>query len=281
MSTTERLPEAVVGFNLKLTPLDLARLDGSTSPEIQGAVDLLKEGVRISETHEVPLSWGMFAARAVAVAKEKGRLICSKMPMVRCDVTGRRAEQTTPKRKRNGELPWPQDIPFTGIEVKDSFIRVQNTPHLGFDATALPAMMPILRVELRDVVAEIPEALTGEVPRYVMEKVIRHNTCGWEGPEHQAYTSDPLYGANRRGCPHCGAAGEPYGHGREAHTFKITDKTVVTAVADISAYNARVGRGDVRDTIGKARPTMPSAPPLPPGIEDSAQTEERSPIISR
>jgi hypothetical protein len=226
--TNKNLPAAEVSFSLKLNPSELAQLDGKCSPDVQETVNLLRKSAQIADKHNVPLSWGMFAAKAVKAAERDGILICRPVSMVRCEVTGKRAERRMITRGRDKGLE--QDIPFSGFELSDRFIQMQNHPNIGIAGDAISAMSPILIDVLRDVRAEISEKLTGEPPRFKKEKILRHDACDWEGPEHQAFTINKFHLPNTSGCPCCNKSSS-----MSFGLLKNTGRSVVTPISEIEA----------------------------------------------
>ena len=196
--------EIDVTFTVRLDPDELLLLDGLCSAAVQAEVDLFKRGRDVADRHGVPFAAGVFVARAERAALDKGRLTCVPVSMVRCPVTGKRAEAVAPKRATRGNpFRIPVERSFAGYDLDRGFVVMENHPRLGISHEGLEALRPVLAAELLPLRAQIPGRLTGRKPRFRREDVVRCPACGWEGREGLTGETDPRR-AELRSCPSCG-----------------------------------------------------------------------------
>lgn len=190
-------------FTVELSPDELLLLDGLCRAQVQSDVDHLKHAMELSGEHDITLPEGLFVARAVATAQKKGRLTCDRVSMVRCKVSGKRAEMHTPRRKtRDNPYKMDVEVPFSGYDLDRGRVVMQHHPRLGIAVEAFDRLQPILASELAVVKAELPEKIMGHPPKYARKDVCECPECAWQGGKHEM-RRDRIF-RDKAECPDCG-----------------------------------------------------------------------------
>lgn len=221
-------------FNVKLSSDEILHLDGVASPELQSAIDLVKNSRAIAARHDIPINWAIFIARVVRTANNDGSLAFYKKPITHCAVSGRRGEYVY-HTSRGLRLQFPKQKTFSGVELKNSVVSIRDGVILGCDAEVFNLLRPYLAIELRDVVAEIPEKVTGYAARYRKEKILMHEACGWEGPDSETSVKGNF---QLRSCPCCATTAY-----RVSTKFKDTGRTAIIPVGDLTPEDAEQAIG--------------------------------------
>jgi hypothetical protein len=196
--TEETVP---VLFSARLNWEELLLLDGRCQEAIQRDIDLVKEGQLIQKRYALTMAGAVFIARVKREAIAKGKLICRHVQMHYCPVTGLKLQyEPTGKKDRWGAKKPDREILVTGYELQDSFVSVKDHPRLGISTVGLDLIRPYLASELRDIPAEVPDKLIGEVCQWVRVKKLKC-VCGWHGRETQIVNRNPFWFGKQ--CPAC------------------------------------------------------------------------------
>jgi len=229
-------------FLMSLTLPEVLALDGKCSDKIQIEVDRAKQARSIGERHGLADGPALFVRDAVAEAQEAGRLIHRRLAVNRCAYTGRTAEWIQPPQ---GRARYPKEQfqrPFTAVEVAQRFVVVAKHASIGIDADVFPHVLPALRAELKDVRAEIPEAILGAPSPWHYSARVKARCCGWTGAEALTRVRrEPCWFGLT--CPGCG----------EKHRSDRTGFVLVSGEHEVIPTSSLVspleGRSDLLDSL--------------------------------
>jgi len=198
-----------------LTEDELVSIRGLVKSE--RAVNLIEELVRIRELQSGDSSADRFIAGIVELAQRTGKLGYNRRRLSDCPVCGKqktyaRYERTSLNHDK-GDLNYDKPIYLQGVDVKDSFIRMEGYGKYMCCANCFGELKPKLVERLNDVKAELPESLMGEPPRWKKTEWAKCQKCEWEGWRTELGKLPTMFG---RGdyygkCPQCGAKEQPFG----------------------------------------------------------------------
>lgn len=193
-------------------------LDGLTDDETQKVIDAAKERLHLldinaglSELH------AKFIHDVVNEAKKAGKLTFKYDCITYCSLCKRSDGYAKYKRDgryhRKGQIDLSKPLSFRAIELKHSFVTVKNYVSLGGCTDCMDMILPPLVAALRDVKAELPEALAGPV-RYKRYDLKQCTACKWEGHEGQLGKLRTLMGDGYYAgkCPSCGVENSLFVH---------------------------------------------------------------------
>lgn len=202
-----------------LTDQELALLDGHCNEGVQTEVDKAKARLKTAELlGNVPDNLIPFVSRIIEEARATGRLILSRRSLHYCNVCGKSAGYAKYKRTgryhRKGEPNYDKPLSLWGVELADRFVRIGGRATLGCCGSCWNKVKPFLADALRDIRAEIPEAITGYPPRWVRYDNRKCSKCGWEGHEGEMGRLPVMMGRGTYPgeCPQCHAQNLPMGH---------------------------------------------------------------------
>lgn len=199
---------------IELTDDYLLLLDGRVDAATQAEIDAAKHRKSLNaQLGALPPKVAEFVTNAVAEARKSGILIWQSASTNYCGLCGKVGGYAKYKRNgryhRKGQSDHTKPLSFNGIELKESFVRIQNHISLGGCTACVESSVEHLRTALKDVAAELPEKLASG-SRYKRWDRRRCDECGWTGHEGQLGMLPAWMGGGRyRGeCPSCGAKNE-------------------------------------------------------------------------
>lgn len=204
---------------VELTDDELTLLDGKCSDAVQADVDAAKLRLASVESlgHLTPERAG-FVADVVREALKSGRLTFCWRSLRLCDVCkrsdGYAPYKRTSRYRRKGDPDYSRPRTFRGVELKHGYVSVQGYARLGCCEDCFNATKASLTEALADIRAEVPEAITGQPPRFRYSENQHCTTCDWKGHELQLGQLPTLMGDGyyRGKCPKCGAENRLFLH---------------------------------------------------------------------
>lgn len=200
---------------VELTDAELALLDGKCSPKVQREVDSAKSRMAMAnQTPDIPQSAIRLIQKIVDTAKQDGELTFYYTSIKSCDVCGEKGgyrQYTRSSRyHRKGETDYDHPNYLNGVELKRSFVRMQGYVSVGCCSECFAKYKPAIAEALKNIPAEIPEAIAGIKPLYKKYDNRQCSKCGWTGHEGQMGKSLTLMGDGYypSTCPQCGAKNE-------------------------------------------------------------------------
>lgn len=201
-----------------LSDAELLLLDGRCSEKAQAEVDAAKRRAALSAS----LGPAVFDADARLVqeivdeAVKNGQLAFYHKSCDHCSTCGKSAGYAKHKRSgryhRKGQDNYKKPLSLPGIELADRFITIKGHITVGCCRECWDRVKPLVVAAIADVRAEIPEAITGQPPRFKKYDRRKCGKCGWEGHDGQLGMLPALMGGQYPGkCPGCGAENLPFG----------------------------------------------------------------------
>jgi hypothetical protein len=198
-------------YEVQLTASEIILLDGKVNESIQKLIDHAKEDLVVtSQFSGLSNNVRQFIADVIRAAKTNGKLIFRHKQLLYGSYSGRETEYWThtrsTKQHKKGDIDYKRPKTFNGFELIDSFINIEGSAYLGDSLEFLEQVKPYLKDALNDVVAEIPEQLTGEKPKWKLSYKAKCTKCGWEGTEADMLARPGMMGGTYPGgCPKCKA----------------------------------------------------------------------------
>lgn len=196
---------------------ELLVLDGRCSVKVQARVDVVKSRrAAVVAMPDVPEAIAMFVSDVVREAQTQGKLVFGWRRLRRCEVCGTRAGYATYTRAtrhhRKGEENSDRPLTLQGVELAQRFVTIEGSATVGCCTKCWEQAKPIAAVALHDVQAEMPEAVTGEKPRWKRWDKVRCTLCGWVGHEGEMRMLAAMFGGQYPGrCPRCPGQNLPLG----------------------------------------------------------------------
>lgn len=227
-------------MKIDLTEDELLMLDGRCAPATQALVDDLKDRRAYRQRFDgLTTREADFVHAIIAEARAAGRLVHRGASLRYCEVCGTRAGYATYKRTsrnhRKGEIDYDKPLSLYGIEMKDTFIRMEGYPSLGCCNDCWRKLKDVIADELYlgKVRAEIPQDIMGHPPKYKRWRNVQCTVCGWTGHEGQMRELNAIMGGKYRGgCPKCVAENRFLGptHVKDIEGFTVVDVVVAQPV---------------------------------------------------
>lgn len=198
--------------SVSLTDAELLLLDGKCRPEVQQVVESARERLAAMEQYsDLTPKEAAFIADAMAEARENLKLVCQRVAISSCRICGESGGYAVYKRAgryhRKGETNYDKPLSLAGVELAIRVVRMKGYPTLGCCTSCFEKIKPDLLEALKPIEAELPEALTGEPPRFKRYDNRFCTKCGWEGHEGQMRMLPALFGGKYPGgCPECDAS---------------------------------------------------------------------------
>lgn len=194
---------------VKLTDDLLLTLDGCGDPDVQAAIDRVRERLAIAADHgTLTEGQAQFVAKALALARTSGRLDLTRVDLVYCDVCKKRAGYAKYKSgPRRGKNNYDKQLSFYGVDLGVRSVSMRGYANCGCCQDCWDAAKPVLIQRLPDVPAQVSKFITGEDPKYTRHDIRSCSSCGWEGSERLMTRRRTLMGDGTypAGCPECGA----------------------------------------------------------------------------
>jgi hypothetical protein len=200
-------------YSVKLTADELVRLDGVCSADVQAEVDKAKSALRIGATQSLTPKQSQFVAHVVATANTDKLLVYSSRRIRSCLICDAFAGYATYKSGRNkGRANHDKPRHLASVELRDTFLTVDGHVSVGGCKACVDALLPVLRAELADVRAELPDQLRAEdAPRFKRYRLAVCTSCGWTGHEGLMRPVRALMGGTYPGgCAVCSASNKPF-----------------------------------------------------------------------
>lgn len=192
-----------------LTLTEIMALDGKCLPDTQRIVDHARKSIELAS--ELPDSEAVMVANIIKVAEDKGRLTYCRVKIKSCPACGKSGGYyqftRSSRNHRKGDKDFSNPILFDGYDLDRGFIMIQNHIGTGFCCECAERIKPVLLRHLDGIMAEIPQGLSGEPPKWRWFYKRRCKKCGWEGSEHLMGKSLTLMadGYFPSTCPQCSA----------------------------------------------------------------------------
>lgn len=196
--------------SVTLEDSELLLLDGHCSPSVQQTVNSAKQRLSMAQAlPNVDPKLAGFIADVVSEAWNNNALVHQHTRLRSCPICGQKAGYYVYDRwsrnHRKGEPNYDKPKYLSGVELADRFIRMTGYASLGCCNSCFEKAIPFLKEKLKGVPAEIPEALTGEKPKFKRYKRSKCKKCGWTGHEGEMRKLRTIMGDGYYpgGCPKC------------------------------------------------------------------------------
>lgn len=210
----------MTSFKPKLSAAEMLHLDGRCSPDAQTLVDQAKLilATRAELSDDIPVSVADYVAQVKSEATKSGKLRMRRRVKMRlCLAGGHKPEHPYIPYKsgpRKGRPNYDRPVYLYGFDLDPSFVHTTGYPKFGCCNDCVDSVWPVLREQLKDVRAELPDALVVEGnKRWKRYDNRRCSGCGWEGHDGQMRLASTLMGDGRypSGCPNCSFENRPLG----------------------------------------------------------------------
>lgn len=202
---------------VSLTDEELALLDGKVSDKVQREVNLALARLKARSRYaDLSPELAGFIADVVSEAQSKRKLVFQYTSINRCSVCKNDAGYAKHKRSgrfhNKGDDNTSKPLSMGAVELADRFIRMRGRTDLGCCRACWDAVRSHVSEAVDDLIAEIPEAITGKKPKFKLVGGAKCKGCGWSGHELQMGMLPAIMGGPYHGeCPSCGARNYAFG----------------------------------------------------------------------
>lgn len=191
-----------------LTDEQLLHLDGVCDDDVQQKVDAARNRIEAAKGKDNAELWHLIADMKTH-AEANMKLDCTYKRGRKCRICGTGGGYWPYTRSsrchRRGDPNFDRPKLIEGVDFDTSFVTIKDSIRLGCCRECFEKHRETIVDALKDVRAELPERLTGKLPRYRQYKNRKCTKCGWEGHEGEMGRVLALIGSGTvpAKCPKC------------------------------------------------------------------------------
>lgn len=205
-------------MNIELADEEAVLLDGKVGAAAQSVVDAAKARLASAVAHpDLSPQHAGFIADVVTEAHRELLLTFRAKQIRYCRLCERKADYYLRARSsrsgRKGTPDYSKPRTFSGVELHDGFVSIENHVSLGCCLDCFNLLKPFLAKALDVVKAQIPKQITDHSPIYQRTKKMHCKKCEWIGLESEMGMLPAMIQGYYPGkCPSCGVENSLFTH---------------------------------------------------------------------